>query len=78
MKAIVTKYHGFTKARGSRISASDEDGNRVTIPYPYGSSIEDCHRIAAMALCDRMGWKGKLIGGSLKTGYVFVWVREDH
>ena len=72
MKAIVTKYHGPTNARGSRISASDEDGNKVTISYPYELSGEAVHRKAAEALCEKMEWTGNLIGGSLKNGYVFV------
>ena len=72
MKAIITKYHGPTACKGSRISASDEDGNRITISYPYELSGEAVHRKAAEALCDKMGWTGELVGGSLKRGYVFV------
>lgn len=72
MKAIVTKYHGPTDTRGSRISASDGDRNRVSIPYPHELSGEACHRKAAEALKAKMGWKGVLIGGGLKNGYVFV------
>jgi hypothetical protein len=72
MKAIRTKYKGPTDTRGSRIIASDEDGHKVTISYPYELSSEDCHRKAADALCAKMGWTGELIGGSLKNGYVFV------
>ena len=74
MKAIVTKYHGPTNFKGARITASDEDGNRVTISYPHELSGEDVHRKAAMALCDKMEWAGELVGGSLKRGYVFVFV----
>jgi hypothetical protein len=74
MKAIKTKYKGPTNYRGSRIIASDEDGNKVTISYPYELSGEAVHRKAAEALCDKMQWTGKhgLIAGSLKNGYVFV------
>lgn len=71
MKAIVTKYHGPTTTRGSRISASDIDGNRVSIPYPYELSGEDCHRKAAEALREKMGWKGELVGGAVHNGYAF-------
>jgi hypothetical protein len=74
MKAIKTKYKGPTNTRGSRIIASDEDGNRITIPYPYELSGEDVHRKAAEALCTKMGWRGQLVGGSLKNGYVFVFM----
>ena len=72
MKAIVTKFHGPTNCKGSRITASDEDGNRITISYPYELSGEECHRRAAQALCDKMKWSGSLVGGSLKNGYVFT------
>jgi len=74
MKAIVTTYHGPTDTRGSRIVASDSDNNRASIPYPHELSGEACHRKAADALCAKMGWKGELIGGGLKNGYVFVFV----
>lgn len=77
MKAIRTKYKGPTNTRGSRIIASDEDGNRTTISYPYELSGEAVHLKAAVALCDKMGWsKGwknaNLVGGSVKNGYIFV------
>jgi hypothetical protein len=77
MKAIVTKYHGPTNTRGSRITASDEDGNRITIPYPYELSGEAVHRKAAEALCSKMGWRGSLVAGSLKNGYVFVFAEDE-
>mgnify|MGYP001596465819 CR=1 FL=1 len=72
MKAIMTTYHGPTNTRGSRIIATDGDRNRISIPYPYELSGEACHRKAAEALKDKMGWKGELIGGGLKNGYAFV------
>ena len=72
MKAIFTKYVGPTNTRGSRIIASDSDGNKVTISYPYELSGEDVHRKAANALCSKMNWTGNLVAGGTKTGYVFV------
>jgi hypothetical protein len=63
MKAILTKYKGPTNTKGSRIIASDEDGNRISISYPYELSGEAVHHKAAKALCDKMGWTGHLIGG---------------
>jgi hypothetical protein len=77
MKAILTKFHGATDTRGSRIAASDEDGNRITIPYPYELSGEDVHQKAAQALCTKMGWNGRLTGASLKNGYVFVFTETS-
>ena len=76
MKAIKTKYKGPTNTRGSRIIASDEDGNKVTISYPYELSGEAVHRKAADALCAKMGWTGNLVSGSLKNGYVFVFTGQ--
>ena len=73
-KAIVTRYKGPTNCRGSRIIADDGDGNRIAIPYSYELSAEACHRKAAEALRDKMGWKGTLVGGGIRTGYAFVFV----
>lgn len=74
MKTIQTKYIGSSNVRGARIKAFDCDGNSVTIPYPHELSGEDVHRKAAEALRDKMQWDGELIGGSIKSGYVFVFV----
>lgn len=72
MKAIITKYHPPGNVRGSRISATDEDGNKVFIPYPHEFSGMEAHAQAALALCKKMGWPTSLIGGGLKNNYVFV------
>lgn len=77
MKAIRTKYHGPTNTRGSRITASDEDGNKVTIPYPHELSGEEVHRKAALALCRKMNWTGQIEGGGLKDGYAFVFTSSS-
>lgn len=77
MKAIRTKYMGPTNTRGSKIKASDEAGNSITIPYPYELSGEAVYAKAAIALCKKMSWKGQLIGGGLKDGYVFVFSCGD-
>ena len=71
MKAIQTKYFGPTNCRGSRIKASDDDGNTVTVPYDYGS--ENPHREAAVALIHEMGWNPvSIVQGQLKDGDVLV------
>jgi len=74
MKAIVTTCKGPTDHRGSRIVASDEDGNRITVAYDHALSGEAAHRIAAEAFCKYMGWTGDMVCGSVKRGYVFVFV----
>ncbi len=72
MKAIITKYHGPGNIMGARITAKDEDGNKVSISYPYELSGEAVHRLAAETLRSKMNWTGELVGGSIKGGYVFV------
>jgi hypothetical protein len=74
MKAITVKYHGPSNIRGSRIIASDLDGNRVTLSYDCALSAEDNQRLAAQALCQKMGWDGTLAHGSIKGAEVFVFV----
>ena len=73
MKAILTKYHGATNTKGSRVSASDCDGNRVTITWQGEFDTEPNHRAAADALCAKMGWVGgEMAGGFTKDGMAFV------
>lgn len=72
MKAIETRYLGPTNTRGSRITATEPDGKRLTISYPHELSGEAVHRKAAEALRDKLGWKGELVGGATKHGYCFV------
>jgi hypothetical protein len=77
MRAIQTKFHGPTNTRGARISANDGEGIRVTVPY-YTSSQEDPHHRAAIALCRKMGWYGKLAHGGRPDGNVYVWVDDGY
>jgi hypothetical protein len=72
MKAIMTKYLPCTNSKGSRIKASDGDGNSITIGYPHELSGEEVFKKAAIALCDKMQWSNDLIGGGYKGEYVFV------
>lgn len=74
MKAICTKFMGPTNHQGARIKASDMDGNTITIAYPHDGGADVRHRAAAIALCQKMGWQGRMIEGSTKTGSVFVFV----
>lgn len=56
MKAIVTKYHGATNTRGSRVSATAEGGNRISLPWDDALNSEENHRKAALALVVKMKW----------------------
>src|SRR5262245_54119953 len=75
MKAITVRFHGPSARRGARLSARDMDGNRITVPYPdEGPLGEPRYRVAAEALCRKMGWSGPLVGGAIAAGYVFVFL----
>jgi len=74
MKAILTKYFGPGNVRGSRIKADDGDGNTVMVPYNHALNGEGNHRAAAEALCNKMDWNGRLVGGGLKHGMAWVFV----
>ena len=77
MQAISTKYLGATDYRGSRIKATCEGGS-VTVPYPYEARMgAEAHAVAALALCEKMGWAGTLIAGGTQTGYVFVFAASE-
>jgi len=78
MKAIVTKFHGPTDTKGSRISASDSDGNRVFLSKDHSLSDHEAHGKAARALLDKMGWQGELIGGYVKDGMVWVFANSSY
>ncbi len=78
MKAIRTRYVGPTNTRGSRIVATDADGNKVSISYPSAYSSETAHEIAAYLLMEKMGWPNALIGGGFKNDNYWVMLpRED-
>ena len=72
MKAITVKYFGPTVTKGSRLKASDSDGNSVALPYRYEPDVN----YAAIALCKKMKWTGTLHRGQQKPG-VDVFVFED-
>lgn len=76
MKAITTKFHGAGNVKGARYSASDSDGNRVvlSIDYSFGSMAN--HTKAAVTLCRKMGWHGKMVSAETKDGMVFSFVRD--
>ncbi len=78
MKAITTKYHGATNFKGSRVSASDQDHNRVILSYDDALNSEENHDAAALALCAKMKWIGHdLMRGHQKQGNVYVFMSAD-
>lgn len=77
-KAITTRYYPATNTLGAKIKATDSDFNSVTIPREsLDGDMDKAHRQAAQALADKMGWEGEMICGSLKGGYVFVFVNDQ-
>jgi len=78
LQAIVTKYHGPTNYKGSRITAR-ADAGRIIVHYDHALNIDENHKAAAKALAERLGWKEAigypaLAGGALpgNAGYCFV------
>jgi hypothetical protein len=73
MKAIITKYHGPTATKPAYIKAKDMDGNSYKIPVSYLlHSDRQRHLAVAKGLMDKMGLNYNLIGGQIKTGFVWV------
>ena len=74
--AIITKFHGPTGTRGSRVSATWST-DRAVVEYDSTDGMgEPAHRKAAEAVLRRAGYPqfiGRLVGGALPDGrYVFV------
>lgn len=78
-KAIEVKYHPQTTTKPARYVASDSDGNRATIPANADYSGRDGVMVAAaLALCTRMKWTGRLIHGGFKDREYFVFDHGDN
>lgn len=78
MIAIHCKYLGPTNCRGARIKASAHAKASITIGYPHELSGAAVFAEAAIALCRKMRWKGKLISGGLDDGsYVFCFAESE-
>lgn len=80
MKAIFTKYLGPTNSRGSRIKAWDGDNNSVTLHWDDALNSDENHVAACRALCDKVGWSGRMIMGSHKevNVHVFCEIEYEH
>lgn len=73
MKAIYIKYLPATTHRGTRVKATDNDGNSVTASRNYALNLADQGAEVALALCVQMEWKPDLIG----NGDVFLFANEN-
>ncbi len=80
MQAIETRFIGQTNTKPSRIKATACGVASLTMSKyaaeekspDRGNHEADTHRVVAEALRDKLGWKGNLICGGTKRGYVFV------
>ena len=76
MRVIVTKFHGPTNRRGSRVSASDPGtGRRKYFDWAHNLNPEENHKHAAEDFAKQIEWDGDWTGGDTGTG--MVWVRSD-
>jgi hypothetical protein len=83
MKAIRTRFLGPSYARGSRIKASIDDGDRkeqITIGLETAQELsvnqhwDDVHKTVAKELAKVMKWEGEIVGGVYKNDYYWVFV----
>ena len=74
--SIETKYFGPTNCQGARIKAivSGESKRSIIVPWDYAKNTDENHTAAALALCKKFEWDGKLVMGGTKNGYVFVFI----
>jgi hypothetical protein len=72
MIAIETKYVPPTNTRPAKILAVTATGRQLSHSIDRGLDGPEQHAAAAVALCERMNWKGELIAGATRAGYVFV------
>jgi len=63
-QAIVTKYFGPTDKRGPRIAAY-ADAGRVFRPIDDDADIRENSHRAAVELCRRFDWRGRLVAGGM-------------
>lgn len=75
-QAIVTRYHGPTNTRGSRISATAEAG-RIYVAYDYALDATENHAAAARAFAAKWGWSGEWKGGGTNDFNVWVLTRTE-
>ena len=76
MVAILTKFIGPTNFRGSRVKAFTSSGHRIIVPWDHALGVEENHDAAAIALCRKMEWCGKLVRGGTDVGYAYAFLRE--
>lgn len=76
-QSIVTRYHGPTNSRGSRVSAVSASGHRVTLHWDSALNTDENHTAAALQMAQKLGWSGDWHGGALGTGDGYCFVNAD-
>lgn len=77
MKAIRTRYYGPTNTKGSRIVASDGDGNSTSIGYPHSFNSDEAHELAAYLLMEKMQWTNQIIGGGFQRDMYWTMIPRE-
>ena len=67
MQAIITKYLGPTDHRGSRVKATCQAGS-LTLEWDDTLDLDANHRVAAIALAEKLGWTGAFYGDLISGG----------
>ena len=76
MKAILCRWLPCTNTKPARITATANGGNRIVIAAD--GTIDQAYAAAAVALCQKLGWKGPLLHGGLPDGSeCFVFADSD-
>jgi hypothetical protein len=77
-QSIITRYHGATNTKGSRISARTSGGKRVHFfPYDHGINSDKNQELAAWAVAHDLAWKGQWQGAALDEKGGMVWVNTS-
>jgi hypothetical protein len=75
-QAITTKFLGPTNYRGSRVKASASAGS-ITVSWRHQYDAETNHHLAAQALAEKFGWRGRWWSGELPGGTGNCYVIDD-
>lgn len=75
LQGILTRYHGPTNVKGSRISATTASGVRRVFHLNHALSADQNHSHAAHALANELGWlkNGEDLHGAALKGSDIAW-----
>ena len=77
-QSIITRYHGPTNTKPSRMSARPSGGAQCIFQsYEHEFTTYANHRLIALDLARRLKWRGKWQGGALNDKGDMVWVNTS-